>query len=393
MLEDIPKNNKDKPDDAQAKTEVTPKIRFRDRRGGEFYATVRRGVEDYFRRTAKSRYADGTLIAKGVVYLGVALGAYGLILTGWFGAWGMLLLANVYGIAALLLGINVGHDGAHAAISRHRWINQTVLYASFVLIGADPYLWQMRHVRSHHIFPNVNGCDIDIDSNLFLRLSPNHPKRWYQRYQHLYAPFVFWLVDIHTVFVQDLHYLFKRELANMVDIRHPPSAYFSFIACKVVFVGLIFVIPVLVLPIPWWEVLLGALLMSFVSSCAFVYLLIGTHFCEEATFPETDAHGVIEHDWATHAMLTSLDWSPYSRLAHVIAGGSNAHAAHHLFPNVSHVHYRAISRIIHTAAVECGVPHNVSTLPRMIRSHFRFLKRMGMAEARPAPATALPAAA
>jgi hypothetical protein len=37
-------------------------------------------------------------------------------------------------------------------------------------------------------------------------------------------------VDIHTVFIQDIHYLFKRRLANMVDIRHPPSAYIGFIA-------------------------------------------------------------------------------------------------------------------------------------------------------------------
>jgi fatty acid desaturase len=35
----------------------------------------------------------------------------------------MLALANIYGIGALLFAINVGHDGAHAALSRHRWIN------------------------------------------------------------------------------------------------------------------------------------------------------------------------------------------------------------------------------------------------------------------------------
>jgi linoleoyl-CoA desaturase len=238
----------------------------------------------------------------------------------------------------------------------------------------------MRHVRSHHVFPNVNGCDIDIDSNLFLRLSPNHPKRRYQRFQHLYAPVVFWLVDIHTVFIQDLHYLFKRRLANMVGIRHPPSAYVSFIACKMVFISIVFVIPFLVLDLPWWEVLLGALLMSFVSSCAFVYLLIGTHFCEETQFPETDCNGVIEHDWAAHAMLTSLDWNPYSRLAHFVAGGANAHAAHHLFPNVSHAHYVPLTRIIAVVSEEYGLPHNVTTFPQMIRSHFRFLKRMGTAD-------------
>jgi linoleoyl-CoA desaturase len=359
--------------------EPAPRIRFRQGRGGVFYHAVRARVQEHFARTGKSRFADGTVWAKGGIYFSTALGAYALILFGRFGPWSMLALANVYGVAALLLAINVGHDGAHAALSRLKWVNKVALYTSFMLIGADPYLWQLRHVRSHHVFPNVNGSDIDIDSNIFLRLSPNHRKRSYQRYQHFYAPFVFWLVDIHTVFIQDIHYLFKRRLANMVDIRHPPSAYIGFVACKATFVAIVFAIPAYVLPIPWWQVLIGALLMSFVSSCLFVYLLIGTHFAEETAFPETDENGRLAHDWATHAMLTSLDWNPYSRIAHTIAGGANAHAAHHLFPNVSHAHYLEITRIIAKAAAEFGVPHHVTIFPHMVRSHFRFLKAMGQA--------------
>ena len=356
------------------------KIRFRHGKSSAFYRTARARTQDYFDRTGKSRFADWTIWSKGAAYLAIAAASYGLILTGHFGPWTMLALANLYGIASLLLAVNLGHDGAHASLARSVWINQAALYGSFMLIGADPYLWQMRHVRSHHVFPNVNGCDIDIDSNLLLRLSPNHPKRWYQRYQHIYAPFVFWLVDIHTVFIQDAHYLFKRKLANMVDIRHPPSVYLSFIACKAAFLAIVFVIPVLVLATPWWEILTGALLMSFVSSCAFVYLLIGTHFSEQTRFPETDEQGLIEHDWATHAMLTSLDWSPCSHFANMIAGGSNAHAAHHLFPNISHARYRELTPIIAATAREFGVPHNVTNFTRMIGSHFRFLKKMGSAE-------------
>lgn len=169
----------------------------------------------------------------------------------------------------------------------------------------------------------------------------------------------------------------------MVDIKHPPSAYVSFVLCKAVFLSIVFFIPALVLAFPWWEVLIGALLMSFVSSCLFVYLLIGTHFSEETEFPETDDRGVIDGDWASHAMLTSLDWNPYSRVAHFVSGGANAHAAHHLFPNVSHRHYQDLTRIVVATAGEFGVPYRVTTFPKMIRSHFQFLKRMGVAEKAP----------
>lgn len=365
---------------------VAAKIRFSQGNRGPFYRTVRQRVHRYFAETGKSRYADASIALKGAAYLAIAGGAYALILGGEFGPWAMLALANIYGLATLLLAINVGHDAAHDSLTSRRWLNRVVLTLTFVLVGADSYLWQLRHVKSHHTFPNVNGCDIDIDSNAFLRLSPNHPRRWYQRFQHLYAPIVFWLIDIHTVFYQDVVYLLKRRLANLVDIRHPAGAYIQFALCKLAYLGIVLVVPMLVLPLPWWQVLVGALSMSFFSSCLFVYLLIGTHFAEETVFPQVAADGTIAHDWAVHAMVTSLDWSPYSRLALAVAGGSNAHAAHHLFPNVSHAHYIAITRIIQATAAEFGIRYNVTNLPRMIRSHFRFLKAMGSpGEAAPAP--------
>lgn len=356
------------------------KIRFSQGNHGDFYRALKSRANRYFDETGKSRFADRGLALKGCAYLAIAAMAYGLVLLGGFGPWATLGLANLYGLAALLLAVNVAHDAAHDALTPSRRLNRIILTLCFTLLGADAYLWRMRHVKSHHTFPNVNGCDIDIDSGVFLRLSPNHKRHWYQRFQHLYAPFVFWLVDIHTVFIQDFHYLFKRRLANMTDIRHHASAYVLFAACKAGYVGLIFIVPALVLPFPWWQVVIGGLVMSFVSSCVFIYLLIGTHFSEETEFPEVAADGTIAHDWAVHAMLTSLDWSPSSRLAHLIAGGANAHTAHHLFPHVSHAHYVALSRIIAATAAEFGVPHHATTLPRMIRSHFRFLKAMGVAE-------------
>jgi len=358
------------------------KLRFAEGNRNDFYRTLRARVNAYLAAGGRSRYADATIALKGLAFLAVAAAAYGLILSGRFGHSAMLALACLYALAALMLAIGIGHDAAHQVLFRSPRLNFLVQFCCFALLGADPYLWRLRHVKSHHTFPNVNGCDIDIDSNLFLRLSPNHPLRPHQRLQHLYAPLIFWLVDLHTVFVQDPHYLLKRRLANMIDVRHPPFAYASFVLCKAIYVAVVLGLPLALLPLAWWHVIVGMLVASFVASCAFVYLLIGTHFAEETAFPEVGADGTVPLDWARHAMATALDWSPYSRLAHFIAGGANCHAAHHLFPNVSHAHYIAITRIIARTAAEFGVPHNVTTLPRMVRSHFRFLRRMARPAAR-----------
>jgi linoleoyl-CoA desaturase len=374
---------KAKPRDPPPRT----KIRFREGNHAGFYRAVRERVREHLASTGGSRFADASIYLKGGVFASAAFACYGLLLFGGYGPWSMLGLAIGFGIFVLLLSINVAHDAAHDALTPSPAVNRIVQTLCFMLLGADAHLWRLRHVKSHHTFPNVNGSDIDIDSNAFLRLSPNHPRRWYQRFQHLYAPFIFWLVDIDSVFFKDIQYLLRRRLANMVDIRHPWHAYVLFFVGKCAYLSIVVIIPALVVPLPLWQVLTGWMIMSFVSSALFVYLLIGTHFAQETQFPEVGADGTIAHDWATHAMITSLDWSPYGRLATFIAGGANAHAAHHLFPNVSHAHYGAITRIIARTAAEFGVRHNVTTFPRMVRSHFRFLKAM----ARPAPVAGGPA--
>jgi linoleoyl-CoA desaturase len=357
------------------------KIKFRAGNHAGFYREARRRVTAHFDATGQSRYADRRLWLKAAFYTVQTAGAYSLILSNQFGPWGMLLLANVFGVGTLMLGINVAHDAAHDALTRWRWLNRVVQTVVFTLLGANAYLWRLRHVKSHHTFPNVNGCDIDIDENAFLRLSPNHHRRWFHRFQHLYAPLIFWLVDVHTVFYQDFVYLFKNRLANMVDIRHPAHEYTMFAACKAAYLAIIVGIPMAALDLPWWQVLLGAATMSFLASVLFVTLLIGTHFAEETRFPQVGPDGYIEHDWAEHALVTSVDWNPASRLALFVAGGANCHAAHHLFPSVCHVHYIAITHIIRQTAAEFGLPYNCTTLPRLVRSHFRFLRRMGESDA------------
>jgi linoleoyl-CoA desaturase len=352
------------------------KIRFDNGNHTSFYRVLKQRVGEHLTARGADRYGDWRLWMKGAVYTAVALGSYLSIVTNLIAGWVALLAATAYCTAILLLAINLGHDAAHDTLSRQTWINRVVQSAIFALLGANSYLWRLRHVKSHHTFPNVNGCDIDIDENPFLRLSPNHPRRWWQRFQHFYAPITYWLVALHTIFYQDFVYLRKRRLANMVDIEHPWWAYALFIVGKTVYLTVTFVVPVMLMEMPWWQTLLGAFLASGVSSILFVSLLIGTHFTEQAAFPVVDENHRLPHSWAEHALLTAVDWNPASRVAAFVAGGVNAHAAHHLFPSLSHVHYRELSAIIRETAREFGIRYNETTLTKMLISHFRFLRSL-----------------
>ena len=342
-----------------------------------FYRAARARVDDYFRTSGKRRGAGPLFALKAALYVGLVAGSYALLLSQVWGPKSLLPLGLVFGVASLLLAINVGHDAAHRVVTRSPALNDAVQRLAFVLIGVDGYLWRLRHLKSHHLFPNVNGSDTDIDENPFVRLSPNQPWRWHFQFQHFYAPFAYLFAAFQTTVWGDFVYLAKSELANLKDIRHPRHEYLLFALCKLVYFVVVLAIPLAVLDVPAWQVLAGFAAVNGLTSLLFVVLLIGTHFADVAEFPVPNSEGSVGRTWAEHNMATACDWSPGSRVAHFVSGGSNAHASHHLFPRVCHTHYRAVAPIIAATASEYGVRYNSLSLWGMVRSHFRLLYQLG----------------
>ncbi|HWA92860.1 MAG TPA: acyl-CoA desaturase [Rhizomicrobium sp.] len=353
-----------------------PHIRFTGRDNG-FRKALTARVDTYLASAGKGRGADTALALKTMFYGTATVALYAMMLFDGAVWWKTGLLAILYGVCALLFAINIGHDAAHIAVTGSRRLDSAIQRLVFIPIGIDGYLWQMRHLGSHHVFPNVNGCDIDIDENPFLRLSPNHaPKRW-QRRQHLYAVPVYMLTLLHSIFWGDFVYLRKRSLANMHDIRHHPLDIASFVAAKLAYLAITLLVPMLVLPFAWWQVLIGYVAMTAAMSLLFIFLLVGTHFSDAASFPKPQADGTLPTTWAEHAVASSVDWAPESRIAIFISGGANAHAAHHLFPRLSHTHARAVTRIVRETAREFGVAYHETGFREMLRGHFRHLKALG----------------
>ena len=358
----------------------TAKIRFRPESDQNFRHAVTARAEAYFTRTGGSRLADLSIYAKAGLFAALMAGCYAALLANLFGALGSFALAIAYGLFTLFLVINVAHDASHVALTGNRRIDHAVCRALLALVGIDGYLWTMRHDGSHHVFPNVNGCDADIDENPVLRLSPNHPRKPFQRWQHLYASFVYTLTLAHSLVVNDFVYLAKTELANMRGITHKPRDVAILYATKAFYVTLNIVLPLAFIRLPWWQILMGYAAMSAVMSLAFIFLLVGTHFSTKARYPVPGPDGYLGTTWAVHVMETSVDWLPGSRVAMFFSGGANAHAAHHFFPRVSHRHNRALTRIIRDTAREFGVRYNETSFFGVIALHFRHLHLLAQDE-------------
>jgi linoleoyl-CoA desaturase len=352
-------------------------LRFEREDPDGFYLDVKRRVDEYFRTSGRSRKAGWVLLLKGLLFGGMLAGSYTALLLNPHGGWVLLPLAVLTAVSALLLALNVGHDATHQVLPGGPRVNRFVARLCFLFSGIDGYLWEFRHLNSHHLYPNINGSDTDIDENPLVRLSPNQPWRWHFQFQHIYAPVLYLFAILHTTIWGDFVYLFKRQLANLTDIRQPPILYVQFALLKAMYFAFALVMPMAVLDYPWWQVVLGYLLASACGSLMFVFFLIGTHFSDLADFPVPDATGSVGRSWADHNMATACDWSPRSLVAHFLSGGVNAHASHHLFPNVCHTHYPAITRIIEETAAAHGYPYNKVSLWGMVRSHFRFLYLLG----------------
>lgn len=159
--------------------------------------------------------------------------------------------------------------------------------------------------------------------------------------------------------------------------RLGPNAISRFIFVKFVFIIIMIIIPYIALNRPFWHIIIDSLVVTFVYSNIFIILLVGTHHCEEVHYPVASHDGLVPHGWAYHQVVTALDWMPFSRVVNFLAGGANTHVAHRLFPNLSHVHYVEITKIVKDEAERFGIPYRYASFGGMITSHFRHLRALG----------------
>jgi linoleoyl-CoA desaturase len=322
---------------------------------------------------SSGRYADKRQWLR-ALFTAFALGAaYWLLLSSGF--WQIrILLSAACGVLTYVLVAGLCHDASHGSLSRRAVVNRFVVFSGFALLGVSGALWARRHVRVHHMFPNVAGTDIDADGSALIRLSPHKPWHRWHRFQVYYALPLYALVLPHLAFVEDFSHLAKarREAPHLFG----PLAVMEFALTKALHVLWALIVPYMVLQPSLGALLLGYLIATGSASALFVIINVGSHISDEAEFLAPSATGMIDHDWATHQLLTSIDWSPQSPLAVGLTGGANAHTAHHLFPEAAHCHNTQLSEIVSECARVHDLPRNILSFNGMLAAHLRHLRKM-----------------
>ena len=288
---------------------------------------------------------------------------------------GVFVLCYIlYGYSALLLAFNFAHDFAHGTVFRSERLNNLCYTVIYTFLGAHAEAWKERHLHSHHHAPNVEHYDSDLKITGLIRLTPGSPKRWFHRYQHLYAPFAYTIYSLFWIFVKDTVILFSKDEYTS---RKGFLYHLSFWTQKTVYFTFILVLPLLYAPQTNMTVLAGFLLMHLTQSVFLLMTFLMTHHVETTTYPTTDEQGNINASWLMNQVGSSNDMHPFSAVANFIFGGFNNHIAHHLFPNYHHIYYPKISRIVYRILEKQHIQPNHTTYAGGVLSHLRLLKRMG----------------
>jgi linoleoyl-CoA desaturase len=346
----------------------------------EFSTTLNKRVADYFKANGLNRHADTEMIIKTIFMFGMYFIPYGLILGGVVSGTAWLLFSVVImGLGLAGIGLSVMHDANHGAYSKKKWVNTFVGY-SMNLIGANAFNWKIQHNVLHHTYTNVHEEDEDISPRGVLRLTPHSDWKWIHKYQHIYAWFLYGLMTITWMTFKDFSRLDKYNKTGLTKMNnaHASREWLVLIATKIVYVSYIFVIPVLLTPLAWWQILIGIFMMHYIAGFLLAIIFQPAHVIEGSEFPLPDEKNQLENNWAIHQLLTTTNFGNKSRWFSWYVGGLNFQIEHHLFPNICHVHYRKISNIVKDTALEFGLPYkNARTFVDALAGHARLLKQLG----------------
>lgn len=337
-------------------------------------------IHAYFQTQHISQKGNWHLFAKTAVLVPLGVIIYLTLILFHPVIWLAVLLCAALGLVLSFIGFNVMHDGAHSAYSNNKTINEIMGLTMNVMGGSD-YMWKVKHNIVHHTYTNIAGEDEDIDQVPILRLSPEQKWRWYHHYQYIYAPVIYLFSSLSWVLFNDYQKYFTRKIEHT---KIPPMKLkdkFIFWVSKVMNIGVFLVIPSFVYG--FVPALIGLLIMHGVFGLTLSLVFQMAHCVEDTRFPVPDpSSNKIEEEWAVHQVATTANFAMRSRLASWLLGGLNFQIEHHLFPRVSHVHYRAISPLVKETCREFNLPYVAyPTFAKAVASHLLHLRNMGEKQA------------
>ena len=347
-------------------------MKFKSKNTSVFFSELILKVDNYIAAKGGNRFADKSIFIKGTILIASWLSCYLLLVFADLNVFISVLLLMGMGCSAVMIVFNIVHDASHKVLFKNQAYNRLAVYLGD-LMGMNSYIWNIRHNVQHHTFTNIAGGDILLDNIPLIRVSPFQKKMLIHKYQVWYSPVLYLVYSIFWVFFLDFTFFARKEMGNHKNIRHSQSEWFKLFFFKTFYVAYMILVPVLVIKIPFAQVMAGFLIYHISAGILLSSVVLLGHCVEDVQYVAPDAEGIIQNSWMQHEWDTTADCATGSRLLHWVSGGLNTHLAHHLFPKICHCHYYDITKIIKEHCKENEVHYLHHNFSAAVVSHFKFL--------------------
>ncbi len=342
----------------------------------DFMNAFRRETVDYFIEQKNGRYGNQSIYNKAIIL-------FTALCINW---WVLYIMAPPIYIAILLaitlgaikagIGFNIMHDALHGSFRDDRKpikvfgyslkLNKVLGY-SLDLLGGDHRVWKWQHNENHHPHTNVSGQDHDIDLGKLGRLSPEDPRLWFHKYQHIYIWFLYGLSYIGWKYIFDygkakkMGWSGKKIFLMYIKkffVNYVPFTILPFVLC------------------PWQYALTIVFVADFACGLITSTVFQLAHVVEKTKmYPASEK--LVDYD-VLHQIKTTADFGTKSKFLFWYLGGLNFQIEHHLAYGTSHVHYQVLHKAFLQTCRRFGVESIVfKNMWQAILSHQRQLKKLG----------------
>ncbi len=353
--------------------------KFKSSAGSKFYFELKQNVELYFRNNNISKFGNHKLVIKTVVFLTTYIGSYFAILFLGLPLWSMWLLTLLMGIAIGGIGMGVMHDANHGSYSKNRTVNR-LLGKTSDLLGASSNNWVNQHNKLHHTYTNIYEHDEDVNGKGLFRFTPDAPLKKIHRFQYIYWVFFYGFLVLGWFFADFAAYKKYREKGlNKSQGAKKVKELAEMIFFKLFYITYLIVIPILVLDVTWWQVAIGFLTMNVTAGLILAVIFSMAHVVDKFDLSQHDKFtGETKVEWAVHQIQNTFNFATNNKLVTWYCGGLNFQIEHHLFPNISHVHYPKLYEVVKETALKYGIDYQeFDTFREALVSHVIFLKKLG----------------
>lgn len=350
------------------------------KRGPDLRTALQKGAKRILKEKGETRFANAKMWRKIAIIFTAWVYVYTLPYFVGLDMWLFVPHGIFTGFVVAAVGMNIMHDAVHGALSKRKWINSSIGTIALFLgcVGA----WDMQHNVLHHSYTNIDGHDEDIATPV-LRLSPFQKHYWIFKYQHIYAWGFYAIMTLWWATFKDgiqLHRYHKMKI-----FRQRTDKLKNWV--HLILVKIMYFTMWLVLPMYFWEMTTGQVILFFLIKHAVCGLTLGVIFQlahavpKAEMFPENTKGS---QNTAEHQLATSVNFAMNSKFWTWLSGGLNRQAPHHLFTRICSIHLEDLDQMIeeeinkvNKEGVEKIELKSYATFREALSGHYQFLKEMG----------------